>query len=644
MSKIIGIDLGSTASCVCVYENNQPTVIINENGQRTTKSVVGFKENGEIVVGDAAERQRVVRPKETIYLIKRFMGRTWDEIKDDVNTVSYDIVNDNGYPKVVVNGKKYTPQEISAMILQKMKKIAEDYLGTTVNDCVISCPAYYGDPQRTAIKEAATIAGLNCIRITNEPTCGAIANKVKRGINIILDEGGSTTDVSLVDCDEDTNIIEVLSSSGDHKLGGYDINERLVNYVVNEFKKDNGIDLSNDAMAMSRVREACEKTKIELSTSTTTEINLPYITADATGPKHLVMTVTRAKFEQLIEDLVLKNNALCDQALKDAKLTISDIDNVIFVGGTTRIPLVEKTAREYFKKEPIKVASVDEAVCIGAGYIGHQLSDEKDDDGLLLLDVTPLRLGIMTEGEMSTEIIHENTTIPTRKEMTFTNAVDNQPEASIVLLQGNRPMANQNRQLGTFNIPITPAPRGMAKIVVTVDVNVDGVIKVSAKDGATGQEKNITIDGAGNLSEEEIKRMREEAELNEAEDKKIEERAKKLNSIESQAYSIKSSMNEDAISKQITESQRHSITEKCEAVLAAVKDKDVEKAESALKVLSEAYEPIAKKLYETQQAGSAQGPDMNEAFRQTQQQQQSANTTSSSDESDIQDADFEEVK
>ena len=643
MSKIIGIDLGSTASCVCVYENNQPTVIINENGQRTTKSVVGFKENGEIVVGDAAERQRVVRPKETIYLIKRFMGRTWDEIKDEVNTVSYDIVNDNGYPKVVANGKKYTPQEISAMILQKMKKIAEDYLGTTVKDCVISCPAYYGDPQRTAIKEAATIAGLNCIRITNEPTCGLIANNVKHGKNIVLDQGGSTTDISVADCDAD--VIEILSSFGSHMLGGYDMNERLVNYVVNEFKKGNGIDLSNDAMAMSRVREACEKTKIELSTSTTTEINLPYITADATGPKHLVMTVTRAKFEQLIEDLVLKNNALCDQALKDAKLTISDIDNVIFVGGTTRIPLVEKTAREYFKKEPIKVASVDEAVCIGAGYIGHQLSDEKDDDGLLLLDVTPLRLGIMTEGEMSTEIIHENTTIPTRKEMTFTNAVDNQPEASIVLLQGNRPMASQNRQLGTFNIPITPAPRGMAKIVVTVDVNVDGVIKVSAKDGATGQEKNITIDGAGNLSEEEIKRMREEAELNEAEDKKIEERAKKLNSIESQAYSIKSSMNEDAISKQITESQRHSITEKCEAVLAAVKDKDVEKAESALKVLSEAYEPIAKKLYETQQAGSAQGPDMNEAFRQTQQQHQSANTTSSSsDEPDIQDADFEEVK
>ena len=641
MSKIIGIDLGSTASCVCVYENNQPTVIINENGQRTTKSVVGFKENGEIVVGDAAERQRVVRPKETIYLIKRFMGRTWDEIKDEVNTVSYDIVNDNGYPKVVVNGKKYTPQEISAMILQKMKKIAEDYLGTTVKDCVISCPAYYGDPQRTAIKEAATIAGLNCIRITNEPTCGLIANNVKHGKNIVLDQGGSTTDISVADCDAD--VIEILSSFGSHMLGGYDMNERLVNYVVNEFKKDNGIDLSNDAMAMSRVREACEKTKIELSTSTTTEINLPYITADATGPKHLVMTVTRAKFEQLIEDLVLKNNALCDQALKDAKLTILDIDNVIFVGGTTRVPLVEKTAREYFKKEPIKVASVDEAVCIGAGYIGHQLSDEKDDDGLLLLDVTPLRLGIMTEGEMSTEIIHENTTIPTRKEMTFTNAVDNQPEASIVLLQGNRPMASQNRQLGTFNIPITPAPRGMAKIVVTVDVNVDGVIKVSAKDGATGQEKNITIDGAGNLSEEEIKRMREEAELNEAEDKKIEERAKKLNSIESQAYSIKSSMNEDAISKQITESQRHSITEKCEAVLAAVKDKDVEKAESALKDLSEAYEPIAEKLYETQQAGSAQGPDMNEAFRQT-QQQQSANTTSSSDEPDIQDADFEEVK
>lgn len=643
MSKIIGIDLGSTASCVCVYENNQPTVIINENGQRTTKSVVGFKENGEIVVGDAAERQRVVRPKETIYLIKRFMGRTWDEIKDEVNTVSYDIVNDNGYPKVVVNGKKYTPQEISAMILQKMKKIAEDYLGTTVKDCVISCPAYYGDSQRTAIKEAATIAGLNCIRITNEPTCGLIANNVKHGKNIVLDQGGSTTDISVADCDAD--VIEILSSFGSHMLGGYDMNERLVNYVVNEFKKDNGIDLSNDAMAMSRVREACEKTKIELSTSTTTEINLPYITADATGPKHLVMTVTRAKFEQLIEDLVLKNNALCDQALKDAKLTISDIDNVIFVGGTTRIPLVEKTAREYFKKEPIKVASVDEAVCIGAGYIGHQLSDEKDDDGLLLLDVTPLRLGIMTEGEMSTEIIHENTTIPTRKEMTFTNAVDNQPEASIVLLQGNRPMASQNRQLGTFNIPITPAPRGMAKIVVTVDVNVDGVIKVSAKDGATGQEKNITIDGAGNLSEEEIKRMREEAELNEAEDKKIEERAKKLNSIESQAYSIKSSMNEDAISKQITESQRHSITEKCEAVLAAVKDKDVEKAESALKVLSEAYEPIAKKLYETQQAGSAQEPDMNEAFRQAQQQQQSANaTSSSSNEPDIQDADFEEVK
>ena len=643
MSKIIGIDLGSTASCVCVYENNQPTVIINENGQRTTKSVVAFKENGEILVGDAAERQRVVRPKETIYLIKRFMGRTWDEIKDEVNTVSYDIVNDNGYPKVVVNGKKYTPQEISAMILQKMKKIAEDYLGTTVKDCVISCPAYYGDPQRTAIKEAATIAGLNCIRITNEPTCGLIANNVKHGKNIVLDQGGSTTDISVADCDAE--VIEILSSFGDHMLGGHDINERLVNYVINEFKKDNGIDLSNDAMAMSRVREACEKTKIELSTSTTTEINLPYITADATGPKHLVMTVTRAKFEQLIEDLVLKNNALCDQALKDAKLTISDIDNVIFVGGTTRIPLVEKTAREYFKKEPIKVASVDEAVCIGAGYIGHQLSDEKDDDGLLLLDVTPLRLGIMTEGEMSTEIIHENTTIPTRKEMTFTNAVDNQPEASIVLLQGNRPMASQNRQLGTFNIPITPAPRGMAKIVVTVDVNVDGVIKVSAKDGATGQEKNITIDGAGNLSEEEIKRMHEEAELNEAEDKKIEERAKKLNSIESQAYSIKSSMNEDAISKQITESQRHSITEKCEAVLSAVKDKDVEKAESALKVLSEAYEPIAKKLYETQQAGSAQGPDLNEAFRQTQQQQQSANTTSSSsDEPDIQDADFEEVK
>jgi molecular chaperone DnaK len=517
MGKIIGIDLGTTNSCVAVFEGNEPVVIANSEGKRTTPSVVGFVENGERKIGDPAKRQAITNPKKTVYSIKRFMGENWQQTEKEISRVPYTVVNEGGYPRVDIDGRKYTPQEISAMILQKMKKTAEDYLGQEVTDAVITVPAYFSDSQRQATKEAGQIAGLNVRRIVNEPTAAALAygvDKANKDMKIaVFDLGGGTFDISILEFGG--GVFEVLSTNGDTHLGGDDFDQVIIDWLVQEFKNDEGADLKADPMAMQRLKEAAEKAKIELSSSTSTEINLPYIMPVGGVPKHLVKTLTRAKFEQLAHGLIQACLAPCQKAIADAKLNTSDIDEVILVGGSSRIPAVQELVKNYFGKEPSKGVNPDEVVAVGASIQGAILNKEGGVGDIVLLDVTPLTLGIETMGGVMTKLIEANTTIPCKKSEVFSTAADNQTEVTIHVLQGERPMAAQNKSIGQFNLTgIAPARRGIPQIEVTFDIDANGILKVSAKDKATGKEQAIRIEASSGLSQDEIKRMKAEAEQN----------------------------------------------------------------------------------------------------------------------------------
>ncbi|WP_337487603.1 molecular chaperone DnaK, partial [Prevotella sp.] len=539
MGKIIGIDLGTTNSCVAVFEGNEPVVIANSEGKRTTPSIVGFVKDGERKVGDPAKRQAITNPKNTVYSIKRFMGETYEQCAKEVTRVPFSVVNEGGYPRVDIDGRKYTPQEISAMVLQKMKKTAEDYLGQEVTDAVITVPAYFSDSQRQATKEAGQIAGLNVRRIVNEPTAAALAygvDKANKDMKIaVFDLGGGTFDISILEFGG--GVFEVLSTNGDTHLGGDDFDQVIIDWLVQGFKADEGIDLSKDPMAMQRLKEAAEKAKIELSSTTSTEINLPYISAEGGVPKHLVKTLTRSQFEQLAHNLIQACLVPCQNAIRDAKLQTSDIDEVILVGGSSRIPAVQTLVKNYFGKEPSKGVNPDEVVAVGASIQGAILNKESGVGDIVLLDVTPLTLGIETMGGVMTKLIDANTTIPAKKSEVFSTAVDNQTAVTIHVLQGERPMASQNKSIGQFNLEgIAPARRGVPQIEVTFDIDANGILNVSAKDKATGKEQAIRIEASSGLSKEEIERMKAEAEQNAASDKAEREKIDKLNQADSMIF------------------------------------------------------------------------------------------------------------
>jgi molecular chaperone DnaK len=546
MSKIIGIDLGTTNSCVAVMEGNEPVVIANSEGKRTTPSIVAFTENGERKVGEPAKRQAITNPTKTISSIKRFMGSSFAEVSKEAGRVPYTVVKgDNNTPRVEIDDRKYTPQELSAMILQKMKKTAEDFLGHEVTEAVITVPAYFNDAQRQATKEAGEIAGLTVKRIINEPTAAALAyglDKAHKDMKIVVfDCGGGTHDVSVLELGD--GVFEVKSTDGDTHLGGDDFDHIIIEWLATEFKEENGMDLNKDPMALQRLKEAAEKAKIELSSTTSTEINLPYITADASGPKHLVRTLSRAKFEQLAADLIKRTIDPCKSALKNAGLKTTDIDEIILVGGSTRIPAIQEAVKAFFGKEPSKGVNPDEVVAIGAAIQGGVLTGEVKD--VLLLDVTPLSLGIETMGGVMTKLIESNTTIPSKKAETFSTAADNQPSVEIHILQGERPMAAQNRTIGRFILDgIPPAPRGVPQVEVAFDIDANGILHVSAKDKATGKEQKIRIEASSGLTDEEIKRMKEEAEQNADADKAAKEEAEKINSADALIFSTEKQLKE----------------------------------------------------------------------------------------------------
>lgn len=549
MGKIIGIDLGTTNSCVAVFEGNEPVVIANSEGKRTTPSVVGFVKDGERKVGDPAKRQAITNPQNTVYSIKRFMGETYEQSRKEAEAMPYKVVNDGGYPRVEIEGRKYTPQEISAMVLQKMKKTAEDYLGQEVTDAVITVPAYFSDSQRQATKEAGQIAGLNVQRIVNEPTAAALAygvDKANKDMKIaVFDLGGGTFDISILEFGG--GVFEVLSTNGDTHLGGDDFDQVIIKWLADGFKADEGIDLTKDPMAMQRLKEAAEKAKIELSSSTSTEINLPYISAEGGVPKHLVKTLTRAQFEQLAHDLIQACLVPCQNAIRDAKLQTSDIDEVILVGGSSRIPAVQTLVKNYFGKEPSKGVNPDEVVAVGAAIQGAILNKESGVGDIVLLDVTPLTLGIETMGGVMTKLIEANTTIPAKKSEIFSTAVDNQTAVTIHVLQGERPMAAQNKSIGQFNLEgIAPARRGVPQIEVTFDIDANGILNVSAKDKATGKEQKIRIEASSGLSQEEIDRMKAEAEQNAAADKAEREKVDKLNQADSMIFTTENFLKDNA--------------------------------------------------------------------------------------------------
>jgi len=637
MGKIIGIDLGTTNSCVAVFEGNEPVVIANSEGKRTTPSVVGFVENGERKIGDPAKRQAITNPKNTVYSIKRFMGENWQQTEKEIARVPYSVVNEGGYPRVDINGRKYTPQEISAMVLQKMKKTAEDYLGEEVKEAVITVPAYFSDSQRQATKEAGQIAGLEVKRIVNEPTAAALAygvDKANKDMKIaVFDLGGGTFDISILEFGG--GVFEVLSTNGDTHLGGDDFDQVIIDWLVNEFKNDEGADLKSDPMAMQRLKEAAEKAKIELSSSTSTEINLPYIMPVAGVPKHLVKTLTRAKFEQLAHDLIQACLAPCQKAIADAHLTTADIDEVILVGGSSRIPAVQTLVKNYFGKEPSKGVNPDEVVAVGAAIQGAILNKEGGVGDIVLLDVTPLTLGIETMGGVMTKLIEANTTIPCKKSEVFSTAADNQTEVTIHVLQGERPMAAQNKSIGQFNLTgIAPARRGIPQIEVTFDIDANGILKVSAKDKATGKEQAIRIEASSGLSQDEINRMKAEAEQNAENDKRERERVDKLNQADSMIFQTENQLNE--IGDKIPAEHKPAIEQALQQLKDAHKAGDVAAIDTAIAALNNAWQTASASMYQQGAAGQPGGDTYQGGQQQAQQEGPKPE--------DIQDADFEEVK
>ncbi len=638
MGKIIGIDLGTTNSCVAVFEGNEPVVIANSEGKRTTPSVVGFVENGERKIGDPAKRQAITNPKNTVYSIKRFMGENWQQTEKEISRVPYNVVNEGGYPRVDINGRKYTPQEISAMVLQKMKKTAEDYLGQEVTDAVITVPAYFSDSQRQATKEAGQIAGLNVKRIVNEPTAAALAygvDKANKDMKIaVFDLGGGTFDISILEFGG--GVFEVLSTNGDTHLGGDDFDQVIIDWLVQEFKNDEGANLKDDPMAMQRLKEAAEKAKIELSSSTSTEINLPYIMPVAGVPKHLVKTLTRAKFEQLAHDLIQACLAPCQKAIADAHLTTADIDEVILVGGSSRIPAVQTLVKNYFGKEPSKGVNPDEVVAVGASIQGAILNKEGGVGDIVLLDVTPLTLGIETMGGVMTKLIEANTTIPCKKSEIFSTAADNQTEVTIHVLQGERPMAAQNKSIGQFNLTgIAPARRGVPQIEVTFDIDANGILKVSAKDKATGKEQAIRIEASSGLSQDEINRMKAEAEQNAENDKKERERVDKMNQADSMIFQTENQLNE--LGDKIPAQHKPAIEQALQQLKDAHKAGDVTAIDAAIAALNQAWQTASAQMYQQGAAGQP-GGDTYQGGQQAGPQQEGPKPE------DIQDADFEEVK